>query len=150
MKLFILVSSVILFSFPALAKSDKTKLRITYENIKFYYQNADGSIRYRCKHSHIDEFGIDWNVYCYEGRERKRTYRVHLLINQHQRPVYPPTAFEVLYWVTDRSHGQPLKFTGNTLWFFLAKESPLAAIQLSQSVENDLARLHFEFYPHQN
>lgn len=119
--------------------------------IRFSYETHDGSTVLECKHyprSSVDgESNHDWDVLCGADGVKPRRYGVHLLVREWHRERRPRTAFEILYWVTDRNNGALSSFSSTSLRLTVDERSPMSELSMSQSLENDYASLVLSLNP---
>jgi len=123
------------------------RMPIEWGDLSFSYQENENPETLVCKHRIENPLSQDWKVSCVDrtGQE-KRKYGVHLWVTQYQNPA-GEAKIEVLYWVTDRSQPRVREYSGSTLWFYFKNQADLKGLSLSQSVENDQARLRVEIKP---
>ncbi|NCN27335.1 hypothetical protein GW915_07145 [bacterium] len=111
---------------------------LTVARLKFEYRSFDGGFSHPCRHKQENEFGMDWAVEC--GPDFSRKFGVHLKLSAYPHKTPPRLSYELLYWVADRNNSS--SDVGSTTWFHLEEHSPLHSVQVSQSVDNDLAGLY--------
>lgn len=114
---------------------------VALENVKmnFHYQELGGDYqRYACEHKPDTPF--DWIVSC-DLNGKMHTYSVHFSIRFYAGSQYGAGAYEVLYWITDRTHPQR-KFDSSTIWIHNdSAKTRMNVMTLNQGIEEDLAYL---------
>lgn len=116
-------------------------------DFEFSYESSDGEIALECKHWLENDLPMDWKVLCGPGTPLEREFLVHLIIRGYRRAAKPQQAYEILYWVINRSTEFKSRYTSSTSWIELDTESRLHQMSLSQGVENDYAQLKLRFLP---
>lgn len=138
--------AAIIFSFFS-AHADIKNLALQEDDVRFSYSSADGEFTLKCTH-YFDKPDLhDFMVWCGKGTPHLRTFRVHFLVRHHDRPHIGKSAFEVLYWVTDRDQEPSRRFSSTSSWIHFRNPSDLEKMSFSQGVENDYANLTIEFKP---
>ena len=102
---------------PALAAEravavDPDQLTFVYQELLEPFDRTD------CKHEKSDVGLFEWDVYCKLGT-RVHEFAVHLVLSRYGRTRYGLSAYEMLYWVTDRSQPRVREFDSTTVWFHL-------------------------------
>lgn len=123
------------------------KKEIQENDVVFKYSSADGSVELKCTHVFDSPDLNDWDVWCGKGTKMLRQFRVHFLVRQYQSRSAQRSAFEVLYWVTDRNQHITKAFSSTSTWIQFKNLSDLETMSFSQGVENDYAFLKLEFTP---
>ncbi len=114
------------------------------ENMKFEYQDFEGTTRYKCSHSLENALSQDFLVDCHDELGAvKRRYRVHLWVTAYHRQISPKLSFEILYWLSDLSNNV-VEGSGTTTWVNLKDAANLHSLYLSQSVDKNSAGLNLE------
>lgn len=131
---------------PAQFKYFKVR-QIQTKDINFNYSSADGEIQLKCDFYFAAPELHDWNVWCGKGTALFRTFRVHLLFREYRHTVLEKSAYEVLYWVTDRDQPIQKAFSSTSSWLEFNNISSMSKISLSQGVENDYALLTMTYQP---
>jgi hypothetical protein len=118
------------------------------EEVKFSYASADGEFKLKCTHYLDNPETHDFDVWCGKGTPYLRTFRIHFMVRQHDKPEQGKSAFEVLYWVIDRNQEPSRKFSSGNAWISFKNPSDLERMSFDQGVENDYAYLSVEYKPH--
>jgi hypothetical protein len=137
-------TGLVLGGAPALSQPEARNDALTLrpEQLAFHYQESvDPWRRFACKHEKADVGVYEWDAYCKIDGVVHR-YGVHLVLSYYPRTVYGHGAYEILYWVTDRTVRDEWTGHSSTIWIHLDDEKSRArVIELAQGVENDLAAL---------
>jgi hypothetical protein len=142
------VAMSLLFGAAALAQPQGQPVVTSAEQMSFRYQgNLEPWPSTDCKHEKAASGLFEWNVYCLvEGR--LHTYGVHLVLSFYQRTRRGNSAYELLYWVTDRTHTPTLGYTSTSMWFYNSEDTNRAAlIEVGQGVDDDDASLWLTLQP---
>lgn len=127
-----------LLSFNIFAQLDETKM-------KFTYRSYDGQTNYVCDHKLVNDLAHIWDLYCFdENNQLKKKFSATVWVSKYSRDRSPENTYELIYRVTQRISSTQIKHTGSTNWINLEKNSPLASLTLSQSIEDDTAGLYLE------
>jgi hypothetical protein len=137
--LFVLIIAGLL---PSVADASQNSFRLDPEQLEFRYQELlEPFDQVECKHEKAAVGLFEWDVYCKLG-EQIHVFAVHLVLSRYGRTRYGESAYELLYWVTDRSQSQVRVFDSSTLWIHLDQAQTRASvIETSVGIENDLAAL---------
>jgi hypothetical protein len=104
----------------------------------FNYISADGFVYLDCTFFPLDIEPDYYRIVCGKGTNFFKTFdarfRVRLIRDN------PKPAYEIVFWVTDRSSGQRWD-EGSTTWISLTKGSAATEVTLHQEVENSYAAL---------
>jgi hypothetical protein len=112
-----------------------------------YQENLEPWASADCKHERATSGLFEWNVYCDVGGT-VHAYGVHLVLSFYERTRRGPSAYELLYWVTDRTRTPALGFTSTSLWFYNTQDTNRAALmEVGLGVENDAASLWLSLEP---
>lgn len=122
-------------------------LSVTEEQLQFSWSSADGTINLSCNHWQPDPTRPDWEVICGKGTKIVKQYMVHLLIRKYEHRQLNTTAFEVMYWITDRQTDFKDMFKSINQWIELPVATPLNRLSMSQGIENDYALLKVHYSP---
>lgn len=122
---------------------------IKEDDVTFSYMSNDGSIELQCAHVYDRPDAWDWDVWCGKGTNMLKQYRVHFLLRQYVSKAGNKSAYEVLYWVTDRNQKAPA-FSSTTQWLQFDGINSPDELSFSQGVENDYAYLTLKFKPKRN
>jgi hypothetical protein len=113
---------------------------IKKEMISFIYApNEDRS--YPCRHEVTNPMSGDWTVKCPYYNDVKE-FSVHLVVRKYSKNTKPQSAYEILYWVTNRrpnSGGR--EFTGSSFMLSLEEKSYPNTFKMGQMVDNGFAHL---------
>ncbi|HEX7672726.1 MAG TPA: hypothetical protein VF412_01075 [Bdellovibrio sp.] len=120
---------------------------IKEDDVTFNYMSNDGTIDLKCAHVYDKPDAWDWDVWCGKGTNMLRMFRVHFLLRQYVSKTANKTAYEVLYWVTDRDADTTKMFSSATNWLQFNGMTTPDMLSFSQSVENDYASLTLQFHP---
>ncbi len=136
-------------SFAAVKASKEIKAKEVAESeVTFSYASADGEFTLKCTHYLDKPETHDFDVWCGKGTPYLRTFRVHFLLRQHDKPEQGKSAFEVLYWVIDRDQRDASrKFSSGNTWISFRNPSDVERMNFSQGVENDYAYLSVDYRP---
>lgn len=149
----LLIASILTISPAAFAVpkgfSQITGKAIQEDEVTFQYSNNDGSIELQCAHVYDKPDAWDWDVWCGKGTNMLRMFRVHFLVRQYKSAVAEKTAFEVLYWVTDRDQPSTKAFSSTITWLQFNNRADAEMLSFSQGVENDYAYLTIKYKPGQ-
>ncbi len=147
----LLIASVITLSSSVFAApkgfSEIGTKELKEDDVTFHYMSNDGTIDLKCAHVFDKPGAWDWDVWCGKGTNMLRMFRVHFLIRQYQSKVANKTAYEVLYWVTDRDQPTTKAFSSTTTWLQFNSLTTADMLSFSQGVENDYAHLTIEYKP---
>ena len=121
---------------------------IKEEDVTFRYQSNDGTFDLECTHVFDNPEAHDWDVWCGKGSGTNvfRQFRVHFMVRALEHRTLQKSAYEVLYWVIDRSTKKP-QFDSTSTWLQFDNLSKLEVMSFSQGVENDYAMLTVTFKP---
>jgi hypothetical protein len=119
--------------------SQTIQAKIPHSALKFQYMSFEGDEVLNCKHNTIDEFEIDYDVFCGDSAQKK--FRVHLALSRFERNSIPQNTYELLYWVTDYQTN-PITNNGSSLWLNLREKTNFEGLTISQSVSKDTAGLY--------
>lgn len=144
MKIFIFSVLLAFSSSTALAAK---KQQLHESEVKFSYSSADGEFTLKCTHYLHEPALHDFDVWCGKGTSHLRTFRVHFLARQHEKPQLGKNSLEVLYWVIDRDQDMTRKFSSGSTWINFKNKSDIERMNFSQGVENDYAYLSVEYTP---
>jgi hypothetical protein len=128
-------------------KEKITTKEVAEDEAVFSYASADGEFSLKCTHYLDKPETHDFDVWCGKGTPYLRTFRVHFMVRQHDKPDQGKSAFEVLYWVIDRDQEASRKFSSGSSWIGFRNPSDLERMNFSQGVENDYANLTVEYRP---
>jgi hypothetical protein len=136
-------------SLSSAAVKNKTAIKdVAEEEAVFSYASADGEFNLKCTHYLDKPETHDFDVWCGKGTPWLRTFRVHFMVRQHDKPNEGKSAFEVLYWVIDRDQKDASKkFSSGSTWISFRNPSDLERMSFSQGVENDYANLSVDYRP---
>lgn len=124
----------------AMPLSQPVVQNLTHEQLKFVYQELNSPWpSFACKHEEDGPF--DWKVYC-KLDNKVAEFGVHLLINRYAKTRFGQGAYEVLYWVTDRTSPKVRVYDSTTLWIHNStNDNNVNQFNLNQGIVNDMAAL---------
>ncbi|MGZ3792199.1 MAG: hypothetical protein ACXVCP_07615 [Bdellovibrio sp.] len=121
--------------------------QIKEDDVTFTYTSNDGTIALKCAHVFDKPESNDWDVWCGKGTKLLRQFRIHFLVRKYESRSSERSAFEVLYWVTDRDQAINKSFSSTSSWIQFKNSSNLEKLSFSQGIENDYAYLTVELKP---
>lgn len=139
------ISTLLIVSAPSSFAA--TTREVMEDEVKFSYASADGEFSLKCVHYLNKPETHDFDVWCGKGTPHLRTFRVHFLVRQHDKPSIGKSSLEVLYWVIDRDQDMTRKFSSGSTWINFKNQSAIEKMNFSQGVENDYANLSVEYRP---
>ncbi|MEK2688975.1 hypothetical protein [Bdellovibrio sp. GT3] len=120
--------------------------KVTEDNVQFRWMSNDGEIILKCAHVYDRPDAWDWDVWCGKGTKMLREFRVHFLVQEYNHAKLEKTAFQVLYWVTDRN-SEPRKFDSMSQWLQFSGKPEVEFFDFSVGVENDYGILELVYKP---
>lgn len=135
------------FALPSADFSARGIKQIQEDDVVFTYKSNDGTINLKCAHVYDNPQSFDWDVWCGKGTKSLRQFRVHFLVRKFESRSSQRSAFEVLYWVTDRDRPITKSFSSTSSWIQFKNAADLEKMSFSQGVENDYAYLTVELKP---
>jgi len=121
--------------------SKPTVQKLDHEQLTFVYQELNSPWpSFACKHE--SDGPVDWKVYCKLDNNKVVEFGVHLLINRYTKTRHGLGAYEVLYWVTDRTLANVRTYDSSTIWIHNStNDNFVNRFDLSQGIVNDMAAL---------
>lgn len=146
----LIVCSVFLFSTELSARNQKPKPGAERQNVKsneitfIHIQNESPWESAKCTHFSAEQ-SYDWNVTC-DLNGTIKTYLVHLALDFYPFSQFVKSAYELLYWITDRSNPSSPKFSSTSMWIHSSLEDPRANLfEVGLGVDEDHATLKLSF-----
>jgi hypothetical protein len=142
--LLMFLSSVLVTQTGNAKEESGTKYKFSHGQLKFNYQELNSPwASYSCKHE--EDGPVDWKVYCLIDQGKVVKFAVHLIVNFYQKSTYGNSAYEVLYWVTDRTEPNRRTYDSTTMWIHNTEAKNRATrFEIGQGVLNDMVSLRLE------
>lgn len=132
-----LIALILLTSLPALAN----RLPVKADFLKFKYLEIEGTAEADCTHTTANS--IDWEVTC-RLKEKDLKYTVHLLLNYYPMTNEGFAAYELLYWVNDKSASVPAGDSVSQWTYLDSPKSKIKKMQTRLGIENDASYLQMQ------
>jgi hypothetical protein len=127
----------------AQASRKAARQALTSDSMRFVYRSYDGTTTHYCRHRLQSENSpYDWKVECSDGKSIRSEYVVHLALSVYRRDRLPNLSVELLYWITSGTR-IPSEI-GSTTWMHFNRDSSLASISSSQTLDRGTAGLYLE------
>jgi len=142
--LVLLMACMMLFS--TVARAAKPAVAPIGKPFDFTYASEDGSWEMPCDFDRSPKANDDWLVECKNDRGIHKEFYVHLVVKKIGPNKKEQVAYQVLYWVFDRSEkSTPSAFSGSSFMITLDSKANVDELLLTQNVEAGTTTLNTRY-----